>query len=165
MMVMHNGCLVTMAIEEQLTTAAAAASTTISSPKQVDFVGIFRLESSENFDQFLKVLGVGYFKRWMATNAKPDYIITKDKNDYYTLRTLTSISDSSITFKNSTEFTENRLDGKKVRAKIIILGNRWIHTQNGVPFVTVIRDFTSNSVLVTSEAAGIVSVRKYLRIK
>ena len=42
----------------------------------VDVTGRYRLYSSENFDQLLQTIGIGFLNRLAATRATPDYVIT-----------------------------------------------------------------------------------------
>lgn len=129
-----------------------------------DFTGHYRMYSSISFDEFLKVLGIGYFQRLAATKTTPDYIITK-KDDFYTLRTKTALSDNSITFQNGVEFKEDRLDGAKLRTVINIDGQKWTQKQFGKPEVTIVREWKDNDIITTSMAGGVTSVRKYRKVK
>lgn len=130
-----------------------------------DFTGHYRMYSSSNFDEFLKVLGIGYFQRLAASKTTPDYLITK-KGDTYTLRTKTALSDNSITFQDGVEFNEDRLDGAKLRTVINIEGQKWTQKQFGQkPEVTIVREWKDNDIITTSVAGGVTSVRKYKKVK
>lgn len=139
-------------------------SNTIVEEPPFDFTGKYELYSSENFDEFLVELGIGYFTRLAATKASSEYIITKDKNDAYTLRTVSTFGESSITFKDGVEFSEDRLDGNTVRSVINIKGNKWVQKQFGEKEVTIVREFGPKEIKVTSVVNGIASVRKYKKI-
>lgn len=80
----------------------------------VSFVGKYQLESSENFDEFLKELGVNFILRNLAKTSKPTIEITLD-GDTYTIKTITTLKTSVITFKIGEEFEESRMDGKTVK--------------------------------------------------
>lgn len=132
--------------------------------KVYDFTGQYELVSSENFDEFLTELGIGYFTRLAATRASSKYIITKD-NDYYTLKTVSTFGESSITFKSGVSFKEDRMDGETVDSVINVKGNKWIQKQTGAGEVTIIREFSPEEVVVTSIINEVASVRKYKKIQ
>lgn len=129
----------------------------------VEFTGKFELYSSENFDEFLTEIGVGYFTRLAATRASSEYVITKD-GDSYTLRTISTFGESSVTFKSDIPFTENRIDGATVETVIEIRGNKWVQKQKGEKEVTIVREFNSEGVIVTSVVNNVACVRKYRRL-
>lgn len=131
----------------------------------MDFTGVYELTSSENFDEFLSEMGIGYFTRMAATRASSKYYITKD-NDTYTLRTVSTFGESSITFKNGEHFREDRLDGENVDSVINIKDNKWVQKQTlGEQVVTIIREFTPEEIIVTSMINNVASVRKYKKIE
>ena len=120
--------------------------------------------STQNFDEFLKTIGIGYFQRLAATKVTPEYTITKKDDDSYTLRTKTPLSDSSITFQDGVEFKQDRIDGVRLRSVINIDGNKWTQTQYGNPEVTIVREWIDNEIITTTSAKNVVSVRKYKKI-
>ena len=136
-----------------------------SAPPPFDFTGKYELYSSENFDEFLDELGLGYFTRLAATKASSTYIITKSADNTYTLRTVSTFGESSISFKDGVEFSEDRLDGNTVRTVINIKGNKWVQKQFHDKEVTIVREFANNEVKVTSVVNNVASVRKYKKIE
>ncbi|CAG2102862.1 unnamed protein product [Medioppia subpectinata] len=85
--------------------------------KITDFTGTFKLNTSNNFDEFLEELGVNVVLINMAKMSTPVVNITKD-GDTYTLKTIAGFKNSEIKFELGKEFEEARMDGKTV--KIII---------------------------------------------
>ena len=136
----------------------------------VDFTGQYELYSSENFDEFLIELGLGYFKRLAATRASSVYFITRNE-DKYTLKTVSTFGETMTTFKSGEPFIEDRLDGSRVTSTITVIGNKWIQKQVGGESgeVTIIREWifpSSNQpeIEVTSFINGITTIRKYKKI-
>ena len=146
-----------------VTTGGGGVNTTPVPP--VEFTGKYELYSSENFDEFLVELEIGYFTRLAATKASSEYIITKDGDNAYTLKTISTFGQSSISFKDGVEFSEDRLDGNTVRSVITIKGNKWIQKQYHDKEVTIVREFSDKEVKVTSVVNGVASVRKYKKIE
>ncbi|XP_054158608.1 fatty acid-binding protein-like [Oppia nitens] len=129
-----------------------------------EFAGKWKLDKSDNFDNFLKELGINFMMRKMAGTASPTVEISRD-GDSFTFKTITSIKTSSVTFTLGQEFEEERLDGKKVKSVMTLDGNKLIQTQvdNGKE-VKYVREFNGDVLTVTSTANGVVCVRVYKRL-
>ncbi len=77
-------------------------------------VGKYKLKSSENFDAFLKEIGVGLVTRKLANAASPSLEITVD-GEYTSLKAVAPFKTQTTRFKLGEEFDEERMDGKKVK--------------------------------------------------
>ncbi|CAG2161809.1 unnamed protein product [Oppiella nova] len=127
-----------------------------------DFTGKFKLTSSDNFDEFLKELGVNFVLRNLAKTSTPVVEITKD-GDVFSLKTLTAIKNSEIKFELGKEFEEARMDGKNVKTVVVADGNKLIQTQQGDKEVKIVREFNGNELKVTASVGPVTSVRIYTR--
>uniref|UniRef100_A0A8D0KWH6 Peripheral myelin protein 2 n=1 Tax=Strix occidentalis caurina TaxID=311401 RepID=A0A8D0KWH6_STROC len=76
------------------------------------FVGTWKLVSSENFDDYMKELGVGLATRKLGGLAKPDVIISM-KGDIVTIRTESTFKNTMISFKLGQQFDETTADDRK----------------------------------------------------
>jgi len=128
-----------------------------------DFEGKYKLTNSENFDEFLKELGVNFVLRNLAKTSTPVIEISKDA-DTYSMKTTTAIKNSEIKFKLGEEFEEARMDGKNVKTKIVADGNKLIQTQYGDKEVSIIREFTPTDLITTCKVGNVTSVRSYKRV-
>ncbi|CAF3379129.1 unnamed protein product [Rotaria sp. Silwood1] len=81
----------------------------------------------ENFDAYMKEIGVGMIMRMTAKGVKPRLIISEN-NGTWTLRTESSIKTLSSDFVPGVEFDETTADGRHVKSTINFVGNKWIHT-------------------------------------
>ena len=98
------------------------------SQKQFDITGHYRMAYTENFDELLQAIGVGYFKRMLANSVIPDIFVSSRDNPRnphshrYTVRMITALSDTSISMTDDSnqieEFDEHRLDGVILRSII-----------------------------------------------
>uniref|UniRef100_A0A8C3XHA2 Peripheral myelin protein 2 n=1 Tax=Cyanoderma ruficeps TaxID=181631 RepID=A0A8C3XHA2_9PASS len=78
------------------------------------FVGTWKLISSENFDDYMKELGVGLATRKLGGLARPDVIISM-KGDTVTIRTESTFKNTTISFKLGQQFDETTADDRKVK--------------------------------------------------
>ncbi|KAH7641012.1 fatty acid-binding protein [Dermatophagoides farinae] len=129
----------------------------------VQFEGKYQLESSENFDEFLKELGVGFILRNLAKTSKPTIEVIRD-GDYWVIKTITTLKTTEIRFKIGEEFDEARMDGKTVKTIVEMDGdNKMVQTQKGDKEVKIIREFSENHLKTTCIVGNITSVRIYKR--
>ena len=85
--------------------------------------GRYLMESSENFDDFMKALGVGMIKRKLANSVIPINEIEIADSGEYTIRTVTTVRTSEIVFKLNEPFTEDTIDGRKTQTMPTRIGN------------------------------------------
>ncbi|XP_034665580.1 probable fatty acid-binding protein [Drosophila subobscura] len=125
------------------------------------FVGKkFKLEKSENFDEYMKELGVGLVLRKMGNSISPTVEVTLE-GDTYTLTTTSTFKTSAISFKLGEEFDEETLDGRKVKSIITLDGNKLIQEQKGDKPSTIVREFTDGELTTTLTFGDVKSVRIY----
>ena len=82
-------------------------------------LGEWKLETSENFDELMKELGVGFILRKLGATTKPNVKFEKNASSgEWTFSTISAIKTIVIKFKLDEEFDEETADGRKV--KVII---------------------------------------------
>lgn len=69
-------------------------------------IGTWDLEASENFDDFLKSLGVGILTRKAANMVKPTMVVEKLDDASWRVTIKTNAKTSETTFKDGIEFEE-----------------------------------------------------------
>ena len=116
--------------------------------------GKYKLETSENFDAFLKEIGVGLMKRKLANIAYPTLEISKDEQDYISIKTTAPFKTSTTKFRIGEEFDEERMDDKMVKSLVTVQGNTYTQIQkdpdNKNLDIKYIREFTDNEIRVVS---------------
>jgi len=126
--------------------------------------GKYKLEKSENFDNFLDKLGVGFMVKTAAKTLKPTLEV-EVKDDTYIFRSLSTFKNTEIKFKLGQEFEEDRADGKRVKTVVTKEGdNKFVQKQFGDKEVNIVREFNGDEVVVTAQVADVTSVRTYKRI-
>ncbi|KAK0132018.1 Cellular retinoic acid-binding protein 1 [Merluccius polli] len=88
-----------------------------SSADMPNFAGIWKMRSSENFDELLKALGVNAMLRKVAgaAAAKPHVEIRQDGEQFY-IKTSTTVRTTEINFTIGEEFHEETVDGRKCKS-------------------------------------------------
>ncbi|XP_034619080.1 fatty acid-binding protein, adipocyte-like [Trachemys scripta elegans] len=83
------------------------------------FLGTWKLISSENFDSYMKELGVGFTTRKLGSLAKPTVIISIN-DDVITIKTESTFKNTEISFKLGEEFEETTADDRKTMSTVIL---------------------------------------------
>jgi len=126
------------------------------------FVGSWNLQSSENFDEYMKAVGVGAIMAKLGSTAKPTLTITID-GDNWVMKSETTFKTSKVEFKLGVEFDETTADDRKMKTTITLDGNTLTQDQKGEIPSQIIRVVDGNKMLVTCKAKDVVATRHYLR--
>merc|ERR1712071_505118 len=109
------------------------------------FVGKFKLASQENFDEYMKAIGVGMAKRAMARAATP--VVTY------------SLNGDEITI--GVECDEETLDGRKTKSVFQVQGDKLVKKESwDGKTATLTYELDSNGLVVTICLGDITCVRK-----
>merc|ERR1712244_3963 len=81
--------------------------------------GKYQLTKSENFEEFMKALGVGLVTRKLGNKSSPTITVTEE-NGLYTFKQESLVKTSEIKFKIGEEFEEVTADGRKVMSKMTL---------------------------------------------
>ncbi|XP_034556016.1 myelin P2 protein-like [Notolabrus celidotus] len=74
------------------------------------FVGNWTLASSENFDEYMKAIVVGFATRQMGNMAKPNLVISVEDSGVISLKSVPTFKTTEIKFKLNEEFEETIAD-------------------------------------------------------
>ncbi|XP_011684606.1 PREDICTED: probable fatty acid-binding protein isoform X2 [Wasmannia auropunctata] len=120
----------------------------------------YKLFSSENFDEFMKALGVGMVTRKMGSSVSPVVELT-EKDGTYTLKTTSPFKNSEIKFQLGAEFDEETVDGRKVKSVCTLDGNKLVQVQKGEKDTTIEREFGPTEMKAIMKVDDIVCTRVY----
>jgi len=124
----------------------------------------YKLDKSENFDEYMKELGVGLVLRKMGNSVNPTVELAKD-GDTYTFTTTSTFKTTAISFKAGEEFDEETLDGRKVKSIMTFDGdNKLIQEQKGDKPSKIVREFTPSELITTITLNDIKCLRTYKAI-
>merc|ERR1712027_137589 len=131
-------------------TAEERATTTMS-----ECTGKYKLATSENFEEFMKVLGVGLLTRKLGNKTSPTVTITKEGDEYNFRQD--SIKTSEFKFKVDVPFEEITADGRKV---INTMTHEMKGTDGGKDSVCV-REFFADKLIAVCHCEGVETTRVY----
>ena len=120
----------------------------------------YKLFNSENFDEFMKALGVSLLTRKMGSSVSPVVELTEN-NGLYTLKTTSPFKNSEIKFKLGEEFDEETPDGRKVKSVCTLDGNKLVQIQKGEKQTTIEREFTPTEMKAIMKVDDVVCTRVY----
>jgi len=120
----------------------------------------YKLATSENFNEFMKALGVGLMTRTVGNKVSPVVELTKS-GDEYSLKTQSTFKNTEIKFKLGEEFSEDTPDGRKVKSVCTLNGNKLMQVQKGDKETTIEREFTPTEMKAVMKVDDIVCTRIY----
>merc|ERR1712071_138229 len=135
-----------------------------SSTMAPQFDGKYALDTSENFEEFMKALGVGIMLRKLGSSSKPT-VEFSIKDGEWTFKTISTLKTTEIKFRLGEEVTETTLDGRECKTVFTQEGNKLIQTQNALKGKSAkyTREFNDTEMIAISECDGVISKRTYKR--
>ncbi|XP_078388391.1 cellular retinoic acid-binding protein 1 isoform X1 [Cetorhinus maximus] len=134
-----------------------------------NFAGTWKMRSSENFDELLKVLGVNAMLRKVAVAAasKPLVEIRQDGDQFY-IKTSTTVRTTEINFKIGEEFEEETVDGRKCKSLPNWESENKIYCKQTLlsgsgPKTHWTRELVDNELILTLVANEVVCTRVYVK--
>lgn len=132
-------------------------------------IGKWKLTKSENFDEYMKAIGVGMILRNMANLATPTVEIVKVDDDTWNLITTATFKTTELKFKlDGSEFEETTGDGRKVMTKMTwdetgVLTQDQVGTGNCKGSVLT-RTFKDDEMTIVLKCGDVVSTRVYKKV-
>nr|CDS27704.1 fatty acid binding protein a [Hymenolepis microstoma] len=130
------------------------------------FLGGWKLEKTENFDEVMKELGVNILKRTAGNTVKPVHIFEDLGNGMYRFKTESTFTKTSCDFKLGEEFDEHTSDGRDLKSVITIDGEVMKQVQKGEGKTTYVERVVEGNLLKTTvKVNDVVSTRIYTKTK
>ncbi|EFX62640.1 fatty acid-binding protein, heart-like [Daphnia pulex] len=130
----------------------------------MSFVGKWKLTTQENFDDYMKAIGVGMANRMLAKAATPQVEYTV-AGDNWTIVT-TGLKDTTAKFKVGVEQDDETTDGRKVKTVYtlesptkLVQKEKWDGKE-----ATLIREVNGDELKVTITLDAVVCTRNYKRV-
>ncbi|MFF3216948.1 lipocalin/fatty-acid binding family protein [Streptomyces sp. NPDC002886] len=129
-----------------------------------DTSGRFEMTSADNYEAYLKAVGVGHIMRNMALKATPTVEIFPEGDGRWRKNTLTSVRKGVVTFRLGERFTED-VEGFSCPSTISQDGDQLIQELHlGNSTATVTRTFTDTGMDELCEADGVTARRTFKRL-
>ncbi|XP_004011813.3 fatty acid-binding protein 12 [Ovis aries] len=129
------------------------------------FQGTWKSISCENFEEYMKELGIGRASRKLGCLAKPTVtIITKE--DLITIKTKSIFKNNEISFKLGEEFEETTPGGHKTKSTVILDDGSLIQVQDwDGKEITIRRKLVDEKLVVESVVNNVTCTRTYERVQ
>ncbi|KAM4816806.1 fatty acid-binding protein, brain [Urocitellus parryii] len=125
------------------------------------FCATWKLKDSQNFDEYMKALGVGFATRQVGNVTKPTVIISQE-GDKVVIKTLCTFKNIEISFHLGEEFDEISADDRSCKSVVNLDGDKLIHVQKwDGKETTLVREIKDGKMVVTLIFGDVVAVRYY----
>ncbi|KAG1963458.1 fatty acid binding protein 7, brain, b [Pimephales promelas] len=125
------------------------------------FCGTWKLVNSENFDEYMKAIGVGFAVRQVGNVTKPTIIISKE-GDKVVQKTQSTFKNTEISFTLGEEFDETTADDRNCKSTVVMDGDRLVHVQKwNSKETTFVREIKDGKMVTKLTIGDVVAVRTY----
>ncbi|XP_064202925.1 fatty acid-binding protein, adipocyte-like [Anguilla rostrata] len=127
------------------------------------FAGTWKMISSENFDDYMKALGVGFATRQMGNMAKPSLIISVDQG-MISMKSQSTFKTTEVKFKLNEEFDETTADDRKTKTVFTLENGKLVQKQNwDGKSTTIERSLEDGKLIAKCIMNDVVAVRTYAK--
>ncbi|NP_571680.1 fatty acid binding protein 7, brain, a [Danio rerio] len=125
------------------------------------FCATWKLVDSQNFDEYMKSLGVGFATRQVGNVTKPTIVISHE-GDKVVIKTLSTFKNTEISFKLGEEFDETTADDRHVKSTVSLEGDNLVQVQRWDGKETkFVREIKDGKMVMTLTFEGVQAVRTY----
>ncbi|CAL8397234.1 fatty acid-binding protein, heart [Gadus morhua] len=126
------------------------------------FVGTWQMVASENFDEFLKEIGMGMAMRKAACMVKPEMTVSVDAQDLITLTMKTSFKTKEFQFKLNEPFEGTSANDKTATIVVTLEGGKLVQKQTCEGRETTIeREIVDGKLIMTCKSGNVVATRTF----
>ncbi|XP_034384226.1 fatty acid-binding protein, brain-like isoform X2 [Cyclopterus lumpus] len=125
------------------------------------FCATWKLVDSDNFDEYMKALGVGFATRQVGNVTKPTVVISQE-GDTVLVRTQSTFKNTEISFKLGEEFDETTADDRNCKSTVTLEGDKLVHVQKWEGKETkFVREIKDGKLVMNLTFEDIHAVRSY----
>ncbi|KAF7201555.1 fatty acid binding protein 7, brain, a [Nothobranchius furzeri] len=125
------------------------------------FCATWKLIDSQNFDDYMKALGVGFATRQVGNITKPTIVISQD-GDKVVVKTLSTFRNTELSAKLGEEFDETTPDDRHVKSTFTMEGDTFVHVQKWDGKETrFVREIKDGKMVMMLTFEGVTAVRTY----
>ncbi|MEQ2268920.1 Fatty acid-binding protein, brain [Xenotaenia resolanae] len=123
------------------------------------FCATWKLVDSQNFDDYMKALGVGFATRQVGNVTKPTVVISQD-GDKVVVKTLSTFKNTELSAKLGEEFDETTPDDR--HSTFTMEGDKFVQVQKwGGKETKFVREIRDGKMVMTLTFEGVTAVRTY----
>ncbi|XP_016412728.1 fatty acid-binding protein, heart-like isoform X1 [Sinocyclocheilus rhinocerous] len=93
------------------------------------FVGTWKMTTSENFDEYMKALGVGFATRQVGNRTKPNLIVCVDDQGQICMKSQSTFKTTEIKFNLNESFEEITADDRKTTTVVTLDNGKLVQKQ------------------------------------
>merc|ERR1712150_65505 len=133
--------------------------------KMSKLVGTWNLVESENFDDYLKVMGVSFMLRKVASTIKPSLTIENSGNDWV-FKVTSTFKNQETKFTDGVAFDEATMDGRESTNTIRSEGSDKLVQEQTVGGLKnhIVREVVDDRLVMTMNSQGVSCKRIYKRV-
>ncbi|CAB1427717.1 unnamed protein product [Pleuronectes platessa] len=144
---------------------ADQAHLSLNSSIMVDqFVGTWTLSTSENFDDYMKAIGVGFATRQMGNMVKPNLVISVEAG-VVSMKSESTFKNTEIKFKLDEEFDETTADGRQTKTTFSFDNGKLVQKQTWDGKTTTLeREIQDGKLAAKCIMEDVVALRTYEKV-
>ncbi|XP_060937915.1 fatty acid binding protein 4b [Limanda limanda] len=128
------------------------------------FVGTWTLSTSENFDDYMKAIGVGFATRQMGNMVKPNLVFSVDAG-VVTIKSESTFKNTEMKFKMDEEFDESTADGRQTKTTFSFDNGKLVQTQTWDGKTTTLeREIQDGKLTAKCIMGDVVAMRIYEKV-
>ncbi|XP_041844007.1 fatty acid binding protein 4b [Melanotaenia boesemani] len=126
------------------------------------FVGSWNLVSSDNFDEYMKAVGMGFATRQMGNMTKPKLVVSVGEDGVISMKAESTFKTTEIKFKLNEEFDETTVDGRNTKSIFTFENGKLMQKQMWEGKTTTLdREIQDGKLITTCFMDDVVAVRTY----
>uniref|UniRef100_A0A3P8U8B3 Cellular retinoic acid-binding protein 1 n=1 Tax=Amphiprion percula TaxID=161767 RepID=A0A3P8U8B3_AMPPE len=122
------------------------------------FTGTWTLESSDNFDEYMKAIGVNFATRQMGNLAKPNLMISVGDDGLISMKSESTFKTTEIKFKLNEQFDETTADGRNTKNGKLMQEQSWDDKTT-----TLEREIKDGKLTAKCVMGDVVAMRTYVK--
>ncbi|XP_053289359.1 fatty acid binding protein 4b [Pleuronectes platessa] len=128
------------------------------------FVGTWTLSTSENFDDYMKAIGVGFATRQMGNMVKPNLVISVEAG-VVSMKSESTFKNTEIKFKLDEEFDETTADGRQTKTTFSFDNGKLVQKQTWDGKTTTLeREIQDGKLAAKCIMEDVVALRTYEKV-
>uniref|UniRef100_A0A672KDI8 Fatty acid-binding protein, heart-like n=1 Tax=Sinocyclocheilus grahami TaxID=75366 RepID=A0A672KDI8_SINGR len=129
------------------------------------FVGTWKMTTSENFDEYMKALGVGFATRQVGNRTKPNLVVCVDDQGLICMKSQSTFKTTEIKCNLNESFEEITADDRKTTTVVTLENGKLVQKQtwDGKERERVRPRLLTNNMMMFSELSNMTHPKKHPR--